>query len=242
MSLSTDEGKRNKRQLLREIAAEHKRRDAAKLAELRTHIRHVKVRRKQAMRRVILLCRRGRVTAKEQARARARAIRAQARAAIHEDRKALKLSAAKACRARKDLVKTASASATDKRNAHLHAERALQAEMKRIEGWAHARKKGLHKTSAAEARSESDDHVRQNIPGELRELFESVKHQIRGSSRQSRTEEFLRYAEEHPHEIVDAQEALAEREIKRLVAEERALARSLRSRRSGPAALAHVPF
>src|SRR6185295_17647714 len=64
----------------------------------------------------------------------------------------------------------------------------------------------------AVARGESDDEVRANIPPDLVPLFERVKRGIKGSARESRTEAFLRYVEEHPREqfaaVDDATDAL----------------------------------
>jgi hypothetical protein len=117
--------------------------------------------------------------------------------------------------------------------------------MKRIEGWAKKRKKEQARVTAAEARQESDDAVRSNLPAELIPLFERVKRSIKGSSRESRTEAMLHYAEEHPDEIVEAQEDLSRREIARLVREEAELASAMRSpRRYKPSAaeLAAIPF
>jgi hypothetical protein len=101
------------------------------------------------------------------------------------------------------------------------------------------------RSSARERLAESDDEVRQNIPADLVPLFERVKRTIKGSAHQSRTEAFLEYAEENPHEVVDAQEGLAQREIARLIREEAALARAMRQpRRYKPTAeeLAAIPF
>jgi predicted CopG family antitoxin len=75
--------------------------------------------------------------------------------------------------------------------------------------------------------------------------FPPMKRTIRGSDRQSRTEAFLRYAEEHPDELVAAMTELSDREIRKLVAEEKRLAKAMRSpRRYKPTAdeLAAVPF
>jgi hypothetical protein len=56
------------------------------------------------------------------------------------------------------------------------------------------------KVSKAVRRSESDDEVRANLPADLVPLLERVKRSIKAGPRQSRTEAFLEYAEEHPGE------------------------------------------
>jgi hypothetical protein len=243
--LSEAEGRKNRRELMRQIAREHKRRDRELLQKLRAKIRDVKARRKKAMCMVKGSCRRGRALAKQIARAKVKAIRERTRQEIRETRKSEAARARAACKARKEQVKRAALSATARRRETLRAERGLQAELKRIDNWTKERKRAHKQTSAKEAREESNDAVRANIPDELRPLFERVKGQIKGSTRQSRTEEFLMYAEEHPHEVVDTQEDLAQREIARLIREQYALESSMRHpKRYKPthAELAAVPF
>jgi hypothetical protein len=245
VALSVEEAKKQRRQLLQEIAREHRRKDREKLADLRARIRGLKARRKDAMTKVVERCRAGRHAAKERAKERVRAIREEARALIQNARAEETARARAACQTRKEKVRTAARSATEKRRGELAAERALQREMKRIEGWARKRKKAQQRTTAAEARQESDDAVRANLPPEVVPLFERIKRSIKGSSRQSRTEEMLLYAEEHPNEIVDAQEELSRREIARLIREEASLARAVRSPgryKATPAELAAIPF
>jgi len=44
--------------------------------------------------------------------------------------------------------------------------------------------------------------VRSNLPADLIPLFEKVKRGIKPTPRMSRTESFLKYAEEHPDEVL----------------------------------------
>jgi hypothetical protein len=69
-----------------------------------------------------------------------------------------------------------------------------------------------------EQKAESEDQVIANIEPHLIPLWNKVKHQIRGSDRWSRTEEFLHFVEEHPHEVHDAIEREVEREMRALAA------------------------
>jgi hypothetical protein len=66
-------------------------------------------------------------------------------------------------------------------------------------------------------RAETDQEVRDNIPPALVELFDRMRGSIRGSARQSRTEAFLEYVEEHPGEEHAAVTSLAEWRLKALV-------------------------
>ncbi len=63
-------------------------------------------------------------------------------------------------------------------------------------------------------RRESDEEVRQNIDPAQHALFARVRHLIKGSKRQSRTEAFAQYIEEHPDEEIVAAEKLAEWRLK----------------------------
>jgi hypothetical protein len=242
--LSNAEAKRQRRQLLKEISAEHKRADRETLKRLRHEIKHVKARRREAMKDAVAFCRTGRVEARERAKVRALELRAAAKEAIRLARIQEREAARSSCDARKREISESPLTSVAKARAAVKAERKYQKDLKRIES--ELRAKTRHqRTSSRERSSESDDEVRQNIPAELLPLFERVKRSIKGSTRQSRTEAFMLYAEENPHEVVDAQEGLAQREIARLIREEHALARAMRSpHRYKPTAaeLSAIPF
>ena len=238
------EAKRQRRELMRDIAREHKKKDRAKLGDLRSAIRLVKDRRRQAMISVVQGCRVGRARARELAKARIARIREEARALVRQIRAEEHTKARGRCKARKERVNRATLSSREKRKQLLAAEKRLQHEIERIEGWAKRRQR-RHEKTALERRQESDDDVRHNIPDDLAALFDRVKRSIKTSAYQSRTEAFLHYAEEHPGEVVDAQEELSQREIARLIREEASLRHAMRSPRRyrpSPAELAAVPF
>jgi hypothetical protein len=236
--LTVAQAKRQRKQLLDEIAQEHRRKEREKLSTLRGDIRAVKRRRAEAMREAVQRCREERHAVKERAKERRRELRDQLREALQGE----KLAAREACSARKAEVRQGGASAIQKARELVRAERAYQAELRRLEQRA---KKRERRTTARERRAESDDEVRSNVPADLLPLFERVKRTIRGSDRQSRSEAFLRYAEEHPSEVIAAMSDLSEREIAKLVAEEKRLAKAVRSPRRyrpTPEELANIPF
>jgi hypothetical protein len=80
------------------------------------------------------------------------------------------------------------------------------------------------------------------LPPELVSLFEKVKRGIKGSARASRLEVFLKYAEEHPHEVLAAIDDKTEDVIRDLERQQREAARHVRRRRYTAAELAAVPF
>ena len=246
MALSEAEAKRQRKELLRDIAKEHLRKDREKLAALRLKIRGVKARRKTAIQTARRLCRRYARQARERAKARALAIRLEARELVRNARIEEVAKARAVCKARKAKIRASALSAAGQRREKLKAERDFQADMRRIESWARGRKREQERrVKASERREESDDAVRQNIPSDLLPLFEKVKRSIKGSTRQSRTEDFLHYAAEHPDEVVNAQVELSQREIAKLVHEEARLAKAVRRPKRYKATaeeLAAIPF
>jgi hypothetical protein len=238
------QGARERRRLMAEIAAEHKRRDRQKLATLKAAIRNVKARRKEAMGQVVTSCRVGRGRARSRAKERIKGLREQLRQAIRQVRAEEKGRARLICKVRKAKVKRASLTAREQRREILRAERRLQREIRDIDTRMRKRERKELPT-ALERRGEGDDEVRSNISPELVPLFERVKRQIRGSVHISRTEDFLHYAGENPAEVIDAQEELSRREIARLIREEHALRRAIHEPgryRVTAAELAAIPF
>ncbi len=130
--------------------------------------------------------------------------------------------------------------------AELLAEKQYQADLRRIERANRQRRKEAPRVTRIERQSESDDEVRGNLPGELVPLFERVKRGIKASPRMSRTEAFLKYAEEHPDEVLVAIDDKTDALIRELEEQERQARRSLRRGaprpRYSPEQLAEVPF
>jgi hypothetical protein len=101
--------------------------------------------------------------------------------------------------------------------------------MKRIEAANKGRLREEKRSTAKERRGESDDEVAGNLPPEYLGMWERVKRGIRGSPRMSRTEAFLKYAEEHPGELLVDLDERTDALIRELEARERAAARELRT-------------
>jgi integrase len=85
--------------------------------------------------------------------------------------------------------------------AELVAEKQYQADLRRSELANRKRRSEAPRVTRIERQAESDDEVRGNVPPELVALFERVNRSNKASPRMSRTESFLKYAEEHP--VVD---------------------------------------
>jgi hypothetical protein len=186
------QARRERAALFKEIAREHKRADRARLVALKEKLRQARAERRRAIAAARAGCRR-RATFPmlKQLGRELREAKAQARATCDAE-----LAKARAMRGLE-------ARARAEHRAELEHQRA----MRRIERGNAAKLKAAKRPGLAKiARSESDDEVRGNIPPELVYLFERVKRQIKGSDRMSRTEAFLKYAEEHPDEELAALE------------------------------------
>ncbi len=232
--LTREQARKQRAQLTKEIAREQRKRDRENLAELRRQIADVKLRRREAMRLTVERCRTERQLIKD----RTRQMREQARAAVNAEADKAKCAARQACAARRAEVRDQSTSALEKLEAERQAERTLQRQLAHAE---HRRRKDTR--TAAERRQESDDEVLRNLPDDLVELWHKVKKQIRATDRMSRTEAFLAYVENHPEELVETMQELSDRELKKLLREERRLQKA-RPRRDRATAeeLAAVPF
>jgi hypothetical protein len=236
--LTRAEGKRQARAIQRERDRAYRRQAKAKLAELRTALRAAKAARKGALRAAVAQCRAARVAQREQAKARRAALLEQLREAFRAERRA----ARDTCTTRKQTARATVADAIQRAQAQYTAERQYQADLKRIEQGNRLQRLEAKQASAKVRRDESDDEVRSNIPPGLVILFERVKRQIRGNLRQSRTDAFLKYAEEHPREALAAIDDETDRRIAEMQAREKTLARAVRKRRYTAAELAEVPF
>lgn len=136
------------------------------------------------------------------------------------------------CHRRLDGAKTKGAETIAQRRARLEAERREERQLRDADRRG-IKRSGVRST-AAERRQESDDEVRQNIPDELRGVFERVRTHIHGNARRSRTEAFLQWAEENPGEVYAMQGAQADRELQALIAEQQRAERLQRKARRAP--------
>jgi len=126
------------------------------------------------------------------------------------------------------------------------AEKQYQADLRRIERANHQRRKETPRVTRIERQAESDDEVLANISQGLVPLFHRVKRGITSSPRMSRTEAFLKYAEEHPDEVLVAIDDTTDARVRKLEEQERQAHRDLRRGpprpRYTPEQLAEVPF
>ena len=187
----------DKKKLWTDINREERRKKRALLGELRGQIREARARRKEALLAAKERCRSERLAARE----RARTLRLRALQELKEAVEAERAAARQTCS-----VKIGEARAIrddiERARAKHAAEREYQRDLRRIEAANRQRRKEHPHATHIERRAESDDEVRSNLPADMISLFDRVRRGIKASPRMSRTEAFLKYAEENPDELL----------------------------------------
>lgn len=166
---------------------------------------------------------------REQLRATAKAIRARKRAEALAEISNARSQSRGSCESRKVQARERTKDSLQRAAAVLAAEREHQELLLR---WARAPKlSGPKKRSKpTESIAESDSEVENNVPPELVPVFRSVRAKIKSSPRRTRTEAFLEWAQSHPGDVLTILDAQLERDVAKLVAEEKQLARELSKR------------
>ena len=210
-------GRRVRKALLREIDTDQKKKAKEALTALRAQLRAARAAHREALKGAVAKCRAHRATVSEKLKAE----RAQALAELRAKGESERASARGVCAVEKGAAGKGTSGAVAYAREELAKERGFQEDMKRIERGNRARIRRAKQSTVAERRSESDDEVRNNIPSELVGLFEKVKRSIKGGPRETRTEAFLRYAEEHPSEYLESIDDKTEALIRDLERRER---------------------
>lgn len=237
-------GRRDRAAILRDIEHDLRRKAKAKLRALNIDVQTAKLRHDNALKEVAVRCRTERLAVNDRAAMRRLIVLDQLRDAIRKEREA----ARSTCSIAKQKAHEGSIGAVEKARAAYAAEQKYQLDLKEIEqGNRSRRRERAPRASAKERRSESDDEVLANIPAEYAPLWERVKRSIKADAHQSRTEAFLKYAEEHPREVLEAADDESERALHALIrereqTERRATERRPKRRRYTAAELADVPF
>jgi hypothetical protein len=233
------EARKERRALDRERAKHLKEQDRAKVRELRAAVKHKRAEKVERIRNARAQCRHHRILLVKRAKERHRRLLEELRATTKLERRAAK----ERCTTGKRSTRESALSDLEKAAHALAHERAYQRELRRIEANNRASHCSIVRASRGEREEESAGEVEGNIPPEYVPLWRRVSKKIKGSSRRSRTEAFLAYAEEHPREIVEAQEDNVDATIREL--ESRARHHAKRARTSSKytrAELDAVPF
>jgi len=217
--------RRARKALLRDIDRDLKKKAQATLAELRARLRAARAAHQEALKGAVSRCRAHRVAVREKLQAE----RAQALAELRAKGEAERGEARGTCALDKGEASRKMRGALEGAREELTKERTYQEDLKRIERGNRASFRGAKKATAAERRSESDDEVRGNLPAELVGLFDKVKRSIKAGPRETRTEAFLRYAEEHPSEYLESIDDKTEALIRDLERQQRDASRARRN-------------
>lgn len=210
-----------KTQKQKDVARFLRERDRARLRELREEIRKARARRRQAVAAAVQWCREGRAVVRERAQSR----RLAALLVLRERAESERAGQRTACAARKAAARATTSAGIAAASRELKEERAALA----IQARRYSGKKS--RVRATERRQESDQEVERDIPPELVPLWRKTKRHLKPTARMSRAEQFMKWAEDNPGEVLDAQADAAERDVERLVREHAAQDRKMRDRK-----------
>lgn len=224
------------RHLRKEVTKDLRRKDREQLAKLREKIRGAKDAKRERMHGVTLACRVARVTNREAA--------AIARQKLRDDIAQARREAKGQCHANRDRERDATRAMVGASKQELHQARTDIRARHRAEGT-----RRLEKLTAREAKQESDDEVKRNLPRELVAVWRRVKASIHAGPRRSRTEAFLEWVHDHSAAVDRIVNEDHESNLEDLIRQERELERSIRRgekyKRTTPELVHHnggVPF
>ena len=236
------QGALDKKKNWRESEQEERKQNRKALADLKLALRTAKMSRKTALERTRQVCR----EIRESLRARIKAMRERAleqlRNAVNAQKDAAdnrRAAALVAAAEKQDIV--------ERRKAEYEAEAQHQKTMRLIENNHVKRRRSHRHANYIERRAESDDEVRANLEPAYRALFDRVKRGIVGGPRVSRTEQFAKYVEEHPEELMAVLEQSADDKVEAMARERYGEPPTLRREPRGQRApkytqLQEVPF
>lgn len=213
--------------------------DRGRLKAIRAKLRELRRARPLRLRQIRDACREGRANV----RRRVRELREETRRALRESVRQLREAERGTCETSKAQAREGFAIQIRGAVRDLEMQRA---HMEREYG----RRRGGGRISAAqlakEAREESDDEVRRNLPAELVPVFNRVRSTIKPGRRRTRTEAFLEWVHDNPDEAHSIVYDAVERDVERLIREQEAIERRMGGSYAGNAALDalehEVPF
>ena len=215
-----------KRKLRKELTADARARDKAKLAGLRNLVGKAKKHKKSRMANVVKECRKARARNKVGAKK----IRVQKRGEANIEIELRMLRARRTCGLDKHQAKTRGDDSITRAKGSLDEERRAQRIM-RIYGKPAKALGSVRQVRAPVAKETkaqiSEAEVLANIPEELLPVWHKVKGRMRGDDWKSRTEAFLEWVQENQGEVYTILEADTETYIRRMEAEERALQKEM---------------
>ena len=225
----------NRKRRQRELAEHLREKDHAALSLLRAKIAAARVERRHRLHAARQTCHGALLALRERQR--------EERHRLTLDHRAQREQGRATCNTGKQQAREEGLSLEQQAKSELDDERSFQRQMRR------ATKPRVERSTVRERKQEDDDAVRNNLPAELVPVFNKHRRSIKGSARRSRTEAFLEWAAENADEVLEVQQAEADRALKDLIKQQHELERTVRSPRrykGTPEALAQllsdVPF
>ena len=217
-----------KRKLRKELEADARARDKAKLAGLRNLVGKAKAHKKSRMTEVVQQCKKARAHNKVGAKK----IRVRKRAEANVEIELRMLRARRACGLDKHQTKTRGEDSIKRAKENVDEERRAQqivrlyAKPAKVIGTSRQVWPPIPKETKAQI---SEHEVLVNIPQELLPVWHKVKGRMTGDDWRSRTEAFLEWVQENQGEVYTILEADTEAYIKRMELEERELQKEMLS-------------
>ena len=207
----------NRKKLQRELAEHLREKDRAALGLLRAKIIAARVERRHRLHSARQACHGALLSLRQRQR--------EDRQRLTREHQAERAEGRTTCLTGKERAKEEGLGLERAAEAEYNEERAFQRQIQR------AGKPPRERSTARERSQEDDDAVRSNLPSELVAVFDKHRKSFKGSAKRSRTEAFLEWAGENPDEVLEVQQAEADRALKELLKQERELGRTVRSAR-----------
>lgn len=220
--LTRKQAAEQRRAIQRDIERDHKKKARAKLVELRAKVREAHASKKARMKELSERCRADRLTVRGRLLETRQRILRELRETARVEREAARQS----CILRKRAAKDECDTEVERTRAELAAERTYQMDLRRIERDNRTKRVAHTRATRKAHRGESDEAVLQDIPSDLHALFHRVKRSIKATPRMSRSEAFLKYAEENPHDVFEVIEQKTDRMIRELESQHAQAARA----------------
>jgi len=203
------------KKLQKELAGYLREKDRAALSLLRARIKMARTDRMLGLRAARSSC--------AMARSQLQAQQREERTSFVERQRGERIAERAACSAGKDSARTRGRALESEARENVRGTKTLQRQVRDAD-----RRNVKTRSTTRERGQEDDDAVRNNLPPELRPVFDKVRRTIKATGKKSRTEAFLDWAEENPEEILAVQQADADRELKQLLKQQREQGRTVR--------------
>jgi hypothetical protein len=230
--ITAAEAKRQHKRIVASMAGDLRKKDRRILKELRERLKAKRAEKKKRLDEIRALCRQGKVDARARAKERAAelVLRQKAeREAAKEQKRAERAAACATCET-KATVKAEATAEVQTAKETLEAERArVKREHESSYHKPPTRTRAEAARERAEAKAQSDDEVRNDIPVELVPVWEKVKHDpaMKATARSTRTEVFLDWVHNNSADVMHLIDVSLHEDLEKLEREEKEHAKAI---------------